>query len=234
MPQLVLLRHGQSEWNLENRFTGWYDVPLTTQGTEEATKAGNILSTAGFLPTIVHTSLQTRAIHTANLALQSLDRLWIKINKDWRLNERHYGALTGLNKAETTAIYGEDQVHLWRRSYDVSPPPMETNHEHNPNLDARYQSIPMHQLPLTECLADVEKRVIPFWNETISLDLHKNEVVLIAAHGNSLRSLVKHLQNISSNKIAELNIPTGIPIIYDLGEDLKPTTDIAVEDRYLS
>ena len=134
MPKLVLLRHGQSEWNLENRFTGWYDVPLTKQGTEEATTAGNILSTAGLLPTIVHTSLQTRAIHTANLALQSMNRLWIKINKDWRLNERHYGALTGLNKSETASIYGEDQVHIWRRSYDVPPPPMETDHAHNPNL----------------------------------------------------------------------------------------------------
>jgi 2,3-bisphosphoglycerate-dependent phosphoglycerate mutase len=217
---LVLLRHGESVWNLENVFTGWTDVPLSEKGTAEAVAAGELLADEGILPTVVHTSLQRRAINTAALALDAMDRGWIRVHRHWRLNERHYGALQGLNKKSTADRYGLDQVQVWRRSYDVPPPALEPDDERHPRHDPRYADLAPEQLPATECLADVVERMLPYWYDAIVPDLRSGEVVLIAAHGNSLRALVKHLDGVSDEEITSLNIPTGIPLMYQLDTDL--------------
>jgi len=217
---LVLLRHGESDWNAKNLFTGWVDVPLTEKGTEEAKRGGTLLTEAGVLPDVVHTSLLRRAITTANLALDACDRHWIPVIRDWRLNERHYGALQGLNKAETKDKFGEEQFMAWRRSYDIPPPPIEAGSEFSQDTDPRYADIDGG--PLTECLADVVARFVPYFESTIVPDLKAGKTVLIAAHGNSLRALVKYLDDMSDEDVINLNIPTGIPLRYDLGADLKP------------
>ncbi|MFN3990189.1 MAG: 2,3-diphosphoglycerate-dependent phosphoglycerate mutase [Erythrobacter sp.] len=219
MPKLILIRHGQSQWNLENRFTGWWDVDVTEQGIAEAKAAGALMKAKGVLPTIGFTSLQTRAIKTLNLVLEEAGRLWIPVIKDWRLNERHYGGLTGLDKAETAARHGEDQVRIWRRSFDVPPPPMEPGSEFDLSTDPRYAGIPV---PATESLKLTIERVLPYWQSDILPMLAKGETVIISAHGNSLRALVKHLSNISDDEITGLEIPTGQPIIYDFDEQMVP------------
>ena len=231
--RLVLLRHGESEWNRENLFTGWWDAPLTEVGEAQATAGGRLMAEAGIRPDVVHTSLQTRAIHTTELALRAMGRSWIPVTRDWRLNERHYGDLTGRNKADTAARFGADQVKVWRRSYDVPPPPISADNPHNPNADERYAQVPTDQLPLTECLKDVVERLLPYWHEGIVPDLRRGRTVLVGAHGNSLRALVKHLDDISDTAIVELNIPTGEPLVYDLDDDLQPVERRAVEERYL-
>ena len=218
---LVLLRHGESTWNAENLFTGWVDVPLSEKGEREARRGGKLLREANLLPEILHTSLMRRAIMTANLALDAADRHWIPVRRDWRLNERHYGALQGKNKKQTLEEFGEEQFMLWRRSYDTPPPPIEPSSEYSQDTDPRYADLGP-DLPLTECLLDVVKRMLPYWDEAIVPDLRTGKTVLVAAHGNSLRALVKHLDGISDEAIAGLNIPTGIPLRYDLDEDLKP------------
>jgi 2,3-bisphosphoglycerate-dependent phosphoglycerate mutase len=234
MRRLVLLRHGQSEWNKLNLFTGWYDCDLTDTGRAEAADAGHMLAEAGLAPSVLHTSLQVRAIRTANLALDQMGRLWIPVRRSWRLNERHYGDLTGRNKAETAAKYGEDQVHVWRRSYDVPPPPIASDNPHDPNRDLRYADLPPELVPSSECLADVVVRMLPYWYDGIVPDLRAGHEVLVVAHGNSLRALVKHLQGISDEEIPGLNIPTGIPLLYDLDDDLRPIEDRPVTERYLA
>jgi 2,3-bisphosphoglycerate-dependent phosphoglycerate mutase len=217
---LVLLRHGESVWNAENLFTGWVDVPLSAKGEGEARRGGELLRDAGLLPDVVHTSLLRRAIATANLSLDVADRHWIPVRRDWRLNERHYGALQGKDKKQTLATYGEEQFMLWRRSYDTPPPPIEPGSEFSQDSDPRYAGI---DAPLTECLKDVVARLLPYWDESIVPDLRSGKTVLVAAHGNSLRALVKHLDGVSEEAIAGLNIPTGIPLRYDLTDDLRPT-----------
>jgi 2,3-bisphosphoglycerate-dependent phosphoglycerate mutase len=231
--RLVLLRHGESEWNKLNLFTGWYDCDLTEAGQQEAFAAGGMLADAGVHPDVLHTSLQVRAIRTANSALDVLGRLWIPVRRSWRLNERHYGDLTGKNKAETTAQYGEDQVKVWRRSYDVPPPAIAADNDHNPNDDVRYADLPPELVPASECLADVVARMLPYWYDAIVPDLRGDRTVLVVAHGNSLRALVKHLDGISDDAITELNIPTGVPLLYELDDDARPTETKAVTDRYL-
>jgi len=231
--RLVLLRHGESEWNKLNLFTGWWDAQLTELGQQQATAAGELMAARGIAPDVVHTSLQTRAIHTVELALRAMGRSWIPVRRDWRLNERHYGDLTGRNKAETAERFGADQVKVWRRSYDVPPPPIADDNPHNPNADERYAQVPADQLPKTECLKDVVARLLPYWEEGIVPDLRAGRTVLVGAHGNSLRALVKHLDGISDDAIVELNIPTGEPLVYELGEDLRPVEDKPVEERYL-
>ncbi|MBC3195089.1 phosphoglyceromutase [Pseudonocardia sp. C8] len=221
MPTLVLLRHGQSDWNAKNLFTGWVDVPLSELGEQEARRGGELLGESGIAPDIVHTSLLRRAISTANIALDAADRHWIPVKRDWRLNERHYGALQGKDKKQTLETYGEEQFMLWRRSYDTPPPPIEKGSEFSQDADPRYAGV---DAPLTECLADVVARFLPYWDEAIVPDLRDGRTVLLAAHGNSLRALVKYLDGISDADIAGLNIPTGIPLVYDLDDDLKPTT----------
>ena len=212
MPKLILVRHGQSQWNLENRFTGWWDVDLPDQGVAEAKAAGVLLKDKGILPTRAFTSLQTRAIKTLNLALEEMGRLWLPVTKDWRLNERHYGGLTGLDKQETRDRHGDEQVHIWRRSFDVPPPPMEPGSQYDPGADPRYNGI---DVPYTESLKLTIERVLPYWESTILPVLASGETVIIAAHGNSLRALVKHLSGISDADITDLEIPTGQPMIYD-------------------
>lgn len=212
MPKLILVRHGQSQWNLENRFTGWWDVDLTEKGIAEATAAGHLLREKGVLPTYAFTSLQTRAIKTLHLALEAAGRLWIPEVKDWRLNERHYGGLTGLNKAETAARHGDDQVKIWRRSFDIPPPVLEAGSEFDLASDPRYAGI---AIPSTESLKLTIERVLPYWESTILPVLARGETVIIAAHGNSLRALVKHLSGISDADITDLEIPTGQPIVYE-------------------
>ncbi|HWE88087.1 MAG TPA: phosphoglyceromutase [Pseudonocardiaceae bacterium] len=219
---LVLLRHGESVWNAENLFTGWVDVPLSAKGEHEAARGGELLVDAGLLPSILHTSVLRRAITTANLALDRADRHWIPVRRDWRLNERHYGALQGKNKKQTLETYGEDQFMLWRRSYDTPPPPIEPGTEFSQDADPRYAGLG-GDLPGTECLKDVVARLLPYWEEAIVPDLRTGATVLVAAHGNSLRALVKHLDGVSDDAIAKLNIPTGIPLRYDLDDDLRPT-----------
>lgn len=231
--RLVLLRHGESEWNKLLLFTGWWDAQLTGLGEAQATEAGRLMAERGIAPDVLHTSLQTRAIRTAELALFAMGRSWIPVRRDWRLNERHYGDLTGKNKAETAAIFGADQVKVWRRSYDVPPPPIAPDSEFNPNTDERYAQVPPDQLPLAECLADVVERLLPYWFEGLVPDLRAGHTVLVGAHGNSLRALVKHLDGISDDDIVELNIPTGEPLVYELGDDLTPLEDKPVEERYL-
>ncbi|CAM06129.1 2,3-bisphosphoglycerate-dependent phosphoglycerate mutase [Saccharopolyspora erythraea NRRL 2338] len=217
---LVLLRHGESTWNAENLFTGWVDVPLSEKGQAEATRGGELLRESGVLPEVLHTSLLRRAISTANIALDVADRHWIPVRRDWRLNERHYGALQGKNKKQTLEEYGEEQFMLWRRSYDTPPPEIEPGSEFSQDGDARYAGV---DAPRTECLKDVVARLLPYWEDAIAPDLRAGRTVLVAAHGNSLRALVKHLDGISDADIAGLNIPTGIPLRYDLDDDLKPT-----------
>jgi 2,3-bisphosphoglycerate-dependent phosphoglycerate mutase len=219
MPTLVLLRHGQSQWNLENRFTGWWDVGLTDQGTAEALDAGRRMKDAGLDFDIGFTSVQSRAIKTLNLALGAMDRVWIPVIKNWQLNERHYGGLTGLNKADTAARYGEDQVKIWRRSFDVPPPPMEPGSPFDLSGDRRYAGI---AIPTAESLKDTIARVLPYWESTIVPELKAGKRVIIAAHGNSLRALVKHLSGLSDDEIVHEEIPTGQPMVYDLDADLKP------------
>jgi 2,3-bisphosphoglycerate-dependent phosphoglycerate mutase len=221
MPTLVLLRHGQSEWNEKNLFTGWHDVDLTAQGEDEARRGGRQLLDAGILPDVVHTSLQTRAIRTANLALEVLDRLWIPVRRHWRLNERHYGALQGKDKAQTAAEFGEEQVKIWRRSYDVPPEPVALDNAEHPANDPRYAMVPADVLPASECLKDVVARMLPYWYDVICPDLVEGRTVLVAAHGNSLRALKKHLDGMSDAEVIELNIPTGMPLVYELDERLQ-------------
>ncbi|MGH3565903.1 MAG: phosphoglyceromutase [Pseudonocardia sp.] len=221
MGTLVLLRHGQSVWNAENLFTGWVDVPLSETGEQEARRGGELLREHDLLPDVCHTSLMRRAISTANLALDAADRHWIPVRRDWRANERHYGALQGKDKKQTLAEFGAEQFMLWRRSYDVPPLPIEPGSEFSQDRDPRYAHLGP-ALPLTECLADVVARFLPYWKEVIVPDLRAGKVVLLAAHGNSLRALVKHLDGISDTDIAGLNIPTGIPLRYDLDDDLRP------------
>ncbi len=219
MPKLILIRHGQSQWNLENRFTGWWDVDVTEQGVAEAKAAGALMKAKGVLPTVGFTSLQTRAIKTLNLALEEAGRLWIPITKDWRLNERHYGGLTGLDKQETREQHGDEQVLIWRRSFDVPPPPLEAGSAFDLASDPRYAGIPV---PATESLKLTIERVLPYWESDILPVLARGETVIISAHGNSLRALVKHLSNISDADITDLEIPTGQPIIYDFDEGMVP------------
>jgi len=233
MPTLILVRHGQSEWNLSNQFTGWYDSDLTELGRAEATEAGQMLADAGLLPDVCHTSLQKRAIRTAQITLDVLDRMWIPVRRSWRLNERHYGGLTGLDKAETREKHGEQQLKLWRRSYDVRPPDITDDNPYNPNRLPQYAHLPPELLPKSECLKDVVARMLPYWYDAIVPDLQAGNVVLVAAHGNSLRALVKHLNDISDDEIAELDIPTGKPIVYDLGDDMRPREQKPVSERYL-
>jgi 2,3-bisphosphoglycerate-dependent phosphoglycerate mutase len=230
---LVLLRHGQSTWNLENLFTGWYDADLTVQGQAEASAAGPAMAAAGVGPTVVHTSMQVRAIRTANLALDGIDRLWVPVRRSWRLNERHYGALQGMDKKETTEKYGKDQVFEWRRSYDIPPPKLELDDPRHPRFDERYASLPADVLPASECLADVVDRMLPYWYDDIVPDLHAGHSVLVVAHGNSLRALIKHLDAISDADIADVNLPTGVPIRYELDDAMVPTRRLALTDRYL-
>ena len=218
---LILLRHGESVWNLENVFTGWTDVPLSDKGEAEAVASGELMQAEGLAPDVVHTSFQRRAINTANLALDAMDRAWIPVRRHWRLNERHYGALQGLNKKETADRHGAEQVHVWRRSYDTPPPPLSLDDERHPIHDPRYASLAPEQLPATECLRDVVERMLPYWYDDIVPDLRAGRTVLVAAHGNSLRALVKHLDGISDDEIPGLNIPTGIPLRYVLDENLR-------------
>jgi 2,3-bisphosphoglycerate-dependent phosphoglycerate mutase len=226
MPRLILIRHGQSQWNLENRFTGWWDVDVTEKGAAEAFAAGELLAAKGILPTTAFTSLQKRAIKTLHLALEAAGRIWIPEDKDWRLNERHYGGLTGLDKAETAAKHGDEQVKIWRRSFDIPPPPLEAGSEFDLASDARYAGI---DVPNTESLKDTIARVLPCWDEKIAPALRAGHTVLVSAHGNSLRALVKHLSGISDADITGLEIPTGQPIVYELDDDLAE-----IERYYLS
>ena len=228
MPQLVLLRHGQSAWNLENRFTGWWGVNLTPQGEAEAKAAGEQLAARGFDFDLCFTSLQTRAIKTLNIALEAMGRLWLPVEKSWRLNERHYGGLTGLNKAETAAKHGDEQVKIWRRSFDIPPPPLEPGSDYDLGQDRRYAGIP---IPTQESLKDTIARVLPYWEERIAPALQDGQRVLISAHGNSLRALVKHLSGISDAEIVALEIPTGQPIVYELDEALNATDRYFLKDR---
>jgi len=220
---LVLLRHGQSEWNSLNLFTGWVDVDITEKGAAEARRGGQLLVGEGILPDVLHTSVLRRAIHTAELALASADRHWIPVKRHWRLNERHYGALQGKDKKQTLEEFGEEQFMLWRRSYDTPPPPIDPDSEFSQAHDARYAELAPEQKPRTECLKDVVDRMLPYWYDAIVPDLRLGRTVLVTAHGNSLRALVKHLDGISDADIAGLNIPTGIPLLYTLDSDLKPT-----------
>ena len=231
MYKVVLLRHGQSQWNLENRFTGWHDVDLTEQGQAEARAAGQVLKENGFVFDKAYSSLLKRAIRTLWLALEELDQVWLPVRRDWRLNERHYGALQGLNKAETAEKHGEDQVLIWRRSYDVPPPPMEKDDEGYAGNDIRYADVPEADIPLTECLKDTVDRFLPYWHETIAPDIKAGKRVIIAAHGNSLRALVKYLDDLSEEEVLKLNIPTGMPLVYELDANLKPIKNYYLGDE---
>jgi 2,3-bisphosphoglycerate-dependent phosphoglycerate mutase len=223
MGTLVLLRHGESRWNAEGLFTGWVDVPLSGQGREEAANGGRLLRAAGLRPDVLHTSVLTRAIQTANIALESADLLWLPVRRSWRLNERHYGALQGKDKAQTRKEFGEEQFMLWRRSYDVPPPPLPDDDPLSPAGDPRYGALPADLLPRTECLKDVLARLLPYWHDVIAGDLAAGRTVLVTAHGNSLRALVKHLDGIGDEEISGLNIPTGIPLVYELDSGFLPT-----------
>jgi len=222
MKKLVLVRHGESTWNKENRFTGWTDVDLSEKGRQEAKEGGEVLKREGYVFDVAYTSVLKRAIHTLWAILDELDQAWIPVRRSWRLNERHYGALQGLNKAETAAKFGEDQVKIWRRSYDVPPPVLTADDPRFPGHDPRYKNLSKSELPLTECLKDTVARFLPLWHDTIAPAIVRGERVLIAAHGNSLRALVKYLDNISEHAIVELNIPTGMPLVYELDDNLKP------------
>lgn len=222
MYKIVLLRHGESTWNKENRFTGWTDVDLSEKGKEEAKKAGEVLKAEGYTFDIAYTSVLKRAIRTLWIVLDEMDLMWIPVIRNWRLNERHYGALQGLNKAETAKQYGEEQVKIWRRSYDIQPPALEKSDPRYPGRDPRYKELSESELPLTECLKDTVARFVPYWENTIAPMVKSGKKVLVTAHGNSLRALVKYLDNIPDDEIVELNIPTGIPLVYELDENLKP------------
>ena len=218
---LILLRHGESEWNEKNLFTGWVDVPLNDKGRGEATRGGELMKEQGIAPDVVHTSVLRRAIMTANLSLDAADRHWIPVKRSWRLNERHYGALQGKNKAETLAEFGEEQFMTWRRSYDVPPPPIEAGSQFSQDGDPRYAGEPV---PQTECLKDVLERALPYWHEEIAPDLKSGKTVLVAAHGNSIRAILKYLDNIGDDEIVGVNVPTGIPLLFELDDDFKPIT----------
>jgi 2,3-bisphosphoglycerate-dependent phosphoglycerate mutase len=222
MYKVVLLRHGESTWNMENRFTGWTDVDLSDRGRAEALNGGKLMKKEGFIFDIAYTSVLKRAIKTLWIALEEMDLMWIPVINSWRLNERHYGALQGLNKSEMAAKFGEEQVLIWRRSYDVQPPALEKNDSRNPKFDPRYKDLTPADIPLTECLKDTVARFLPYWHSTIAPSIKEGKKVLIAAHGNSLRALVKYLDNVSEKEIVGLNIPTGIPLVYELDEELKP------------
>ena len=231
MHKLVLLRHGESTWNKENRFTGWTDVDLTDKGRDEAKNAGQLLRADGYAFDLLFTSVLKRAVRTANIALDELDQLWLPVERSWRLNERHYGALQGLNKAETAAKHGEDQVKIWRRAYAIAPPPLTADDPRHPSRDARYKDLGPSDLPLTESLKDTVARFLPYWHESIAPQIKGGKRVLIAAHGNSLRALVKFLDTISDEEIVELNIPTGIPLVYELDGGLKPLRHYYLGDQ---
>ena len=222
MKRIVLLRHGESIWNQENRFTGWYDVDLADKGVNEAREAGRLMKEQGFVFDIAFTSVLKRAIRTLWLALDQMDLMWIPITKSWRLNERHYGALQGLNKAETAAKFGDTQVLVWRRSYDIPPPALDKNDSRYPGQDPRYAGLSDKELPLTECLKDTVERFLPYWHDTIAPQVQAGKRVIITAHGNSLRALVKYLDGVSDQEIVGLNIPTGVPLVYELDDELKP------------
>jgi 2,3-bisphosphoglycerate-dependent phosphoglycerate mutase len=230
MKRLVLLRHGESTWNKENRFTGWTDVDLSEKGVKEATQAGDVLKKEGFIFDVAFTSVLKRAIRTLWITLDRMDLMWIPVYNSWRLNERHYGALQGLNKAETAAKFGEEQVRIWRRSYDVPPPPLDKSDERYPGNDPRYKNLGEHELPLTESLKDTVNRFLPYWHESIAPVVKAGTRTIIAAHGNSLRALVKYLDNISDKEIVGLNIPTGIALVYELEDNLKPVRNYYVGD----
>lgn len=228
MPTLVLLRHGESTWNRENRFTGWTDVDLTERGTAEARRAGQQLGEEGLLFDVAYTSVLKRAIRTLWIVLDEIDQMWIPVNRSWRLNERHYGALQGLNKAETAQKYGDEQVLAWRRGYDTPPPALDNRDERFPGSEPRYADLDSREIPLTECLADTVARFLPYWHETIAPEMRAGKRVIVAAHGNSLRALIKYLDDVSDEDIVSLNIPTGVPLVYELDDSLKP-----VGSRYL-
>jgi 2,3-bisphosphoglycerate-dependent phosphoglycerate mutase len=229
MKQLVLIRHGESQWNLENRFTGWVDVDLTPTGIQQAIQAGESLKAAGYDFDIAYTSVLKRAIRTLWHAQEAMDRLWLPVVHSWRLNERHYGALAGLNKSETAAKYGDEQVHIWRRSYDVRPPLLDPNDPRTSFNDPRYSKLKKEEIPLGECLKDNVARVLPLWEESIAPALRSGKRVLIAAHGNSIRSLVKYLDDVSDSDIMEINIPNGVPLVYELDDNLKPIKHFYLE-----
>jgi 2,3-bisphosphoglycerate-dependent phosphoglycerate mutase len=220
---LVLLRHGESTWNLENRFTGWRDVDLTEKGTAEAQSAGELMAAEGLTFDVLHTSVLLRAIKTAQIALEVMGLHWLPVERHWRLNERHYGALQGLNKKETSERHGSEQVHVWRRSYDIPPPPLDADDERHPRFDTRYADLAPELVPATECLADVVERMLPYWYDRMVPQIRAGRRLLVVAHGNSLRALVKHLDGISDEEIPGLNIPTGVPLVYTLGPDLRPS-----------
>jgi 2,3-bisphosphoglycerate-dependent phosphoglycerate mutase len=229
--QLVLIRHGESQWNQENRFTGWADVDLTSKGLEEAKAAGQLLKAEGFVFDFAYVSMLKRALRTLWTVLDEMDQLWLPTEKSWRLNERHYGALQGLNKSETAAQYGEDQVKVWRRSYDVPPPALETSDERWPGHDPRYAGMSPNDLPTTECLKDTVARMLPYWHEVMAPRIKSGQRVIIAAHGNSLRALVMYLNGLSEAEVLELNIPTGIPLVFELDEALKPLKHYYLGDQ---
>ena len=231
MPTLVLIRHGQSAWNLENRFTGWWDVDMTAKGEAEAKAAGELMAAKGLDFDQTFVSLQTRAIKTLNIALEAMGRLWLPVEKDWRLNERHYGALQGLNKAETAKKFGDDQVLVWRRSYDTPPPALEANDPRSERGDVRSAKLKPGEVPLTECLQDTVARVLPFWNESMAPAIRAGKRIVVAAHGNSIRALVKYLDGISDADIVNLNIPNGIPLVYELDENLQPIRHYYLGDQ---
>ena len=235
MTTLILLRHGESEWNRANKFTGWYDADLSETGVLQAVEAGKLMRDAELSPVVAFTSLQTRAIRTLQLALEEMGLLWIPVHKHWRLNERHYGALQGLNKKQTREEHGDEQLDLWRRSYDTPPPPADwDDEERHPRFDPRYADLPPDVLPASECLKDVVERMLPYWFDVICPALRSDiGPVIVSAHGNSLRGLVKHLEDISDDDIAALNIPTGIPLVYELDDTMRPSEKKAIDDRYL-
>jgi 2,3-bisphosphoglycerate-dependent phosphoglycerate mutase len=230
MYKVVLLRHGESTWNKENRFTGWTDVDLSETGRDEAQKAGELLKAEGFVFDVAYTSVLKRAIRTLWIVLDALDQMWLPVHRDWRLNERHYGALQGLNKAETAAKHGDEQTQIWRRSYDIPPPPLTPDDPRYPGHDPRYAKLSNDHLPVTECLKDTVERFLPYWHETIAPAIKSGERVLITAHGNSLRALVKYLDDVSDDAIVGLNIPTGIPLVYELDDQLKPIRNYYLGD----
>lgn len=222
MHKLVLIRHGESVWNQENRFTGWTDVDLSSKGLEEARSAGQLLKKEGYHFDVAYVSVLKRAIRTLWIVLDEMDQMWLPVHHSWRLNERHYGALQGLNKSETAAKFGEDQVKIWRRSYDIPPPPLEASDDRFPGKDPRYAGLTKEELPLTECLKDTVARFLPFWHETLAPAIRSGKNVVVAAHGNSIRAIVKYLDEVSDDEIVGLNIPTGIPLVYELDANLKP------------
>ncbi len=231
MKKLVLLRHGESTWNKENRFTGWTDVDLSDKGVQEAIAGGKTMKDAGLVFDVAYTSVLKRAVKTLWLALEQMDLMWIPIHNTWRLNERHYGALQGLNKAETAERHGMEQTHIWRRSYDVPPPALTADDPRHPSHDPRYASVSAADLPLTECLKDTVERFLPYWHEVVAPAVKSGQRVIIAAHGNSLRALIKYLDNIPDSDIVELNVPTGIPLVYELDDDLKPIRHYYLGDQ---